>query len=160
MAWTGKQVRAAVIAFLSVSAVSVAGQIATYPNLQPWYAGLAKPSFNPPNWVFAPVWTILFVLMGVAFWRILRLPASSVRRKAVLVFAVLLALNAAWSWMFFGAHSPALGMVNIVPQLAVIGAAIVFFARLDRLAAACLVPLFAWVTFATVLNVSIFQLNQ
>ena len=140
-------------------AVSAAGQIATYPNLAPWYAGLNKPAFNPPNWVFAPVWTTLFVLMGIAFWRILRLADSGVRRKAIWVFTVVLLLNAAWSWMFFAAHSPALGLVNIVPQLAIIGAAIVLFARLDRLAAACLIPLFAWVAFATVLNISILRLN-
>lgn len=159
MAGNARKIRAALIAIASVTSASVLGQIATYPNLQSWYAGLIKPSFNPPNWIFAPVWTTLFVLMGFAFWRILRLPNSAARDRAVWVFALMLVLNAAWSWMFFAAHSPVLGLVNIVPQLATIGASIVLFGRLDRLAAACLAPLFAWVTFATLLNFSIFQLN-
>ena len=94
----------------------VAGQLATYPNLEPWYAGLAKPSFNPPNWIFAPVWTTLFVLMAFSVWRILRLPRTSARRTALALLFIQIALNAAWSWMFFAAHSPALGMINIVPH--------------------------------------------
>lgn len=151
--------RNAVIAIAAVTAASVLGQIATYPNLPNWYAGLNKPSFNPPNWVFAPVWTTLFVLMGFSFWRILRLAASPARQRAILVFALMLVMNALWSWMFFAAHSPALGLINIVPQWAMIGAAILLFARVDRIAAACLLPLFAWVAFATVLNFSILQLN-
>jgi tryptophan-rich sensory protein len=151
--------RNAVLAIASVTAASLLGQIATYPNLPSWYAGLNKPSFNPPNWVFAPVWTTLFVLMGFAFWRILQLDESVARQRAILVFAVMLAFNALWSWMFFAAHSPALGLINIVPQWLLIGAAIASFGRLDRLAAACLVPLFAWVGFAAVLNFSILQLN-
>ena len=149
----------AAFALASVSATSVLGQFATYPNLQPWYASLVKPAFNPPNWVFAPVWTSLYLLMAFAFWRILRFPASQARRDAMILFVVLLVLNAAWSWMFFAAHSPALGFVNIVPQLAVIVATIVFFARIDWLAAACLFPLAAWVAFAAALNFSIWQLN-
>ena len=151
--------RLAVLAFAAVAAASVTGQLATYPNLAPWYASLEKPGFNPPNWIFAPVWTTLFVLMAFALWRILRLPASQPRRAALILFFIQLALNAAWSWMFFGAHSPALGLVNIVPQLAVIAMTIVAFHRLDRLAAWCLVPLAAWVTFATLLNFSIWRLN-
>jgi tryptophan-rich sensory protein len=149
----------AVLAFLVVTATSITGQIATYPNLAPWYAGLGKPSFNPPNWIFAPVWTTLFVLMAFALWRILRLPASVTRRNALILFFMQLALNAAWSWLFFGAHSPALGMVDILPQLAVIVMTITGFYRLDWLAAWCLVPLAGWVAFASVLNFSILRLN-
>jgi tryptophan-rich sensory protein len=100
------------MAIIAVAAASVIGQLATYPNLAPWYAGLVKPSFNPPNWVFAPVWTTLYVLMAFAVWRILRLPeASAARRLALTLFFAHLALNAAWSWMFFGAHNPLLGAI-------------------------------------------------
>jgi translocator protein len=147
------------VAVAALVATSVAGQIATYPNLEPWYAGLAKPAFSPPNWVFAPVWTSLYVLMAFAFWRILRLPESRERRTAIILFAGVLVLNAAWAWMFFAAHNPALGLVNIVPQLALIAATIVAFGRIDRTAALCLVPLAAWVAFATLLNFSIWRLN-
>lgn len=152
-------VGAAFVAIGAAVATSVAGQIATYPNLAPWYAGLAKPSFNPPNWVFAPVWTSLYVLIAFSLWRILRLPSSKPRQRAIALFIVMLLLNAAWSWMFFAAHSPALGFVNIIPQLAIIIATIFACSRVDKLAAWCLVPLAAWVAFAAVLNFSIFQLN-
>jgi translocator protein len=148
------------LAIIAVAAASVIGQLATYPNLAPWYAGLVKPSFNPPNWVFAPVWTTLYVLMAFAVWRILRLPqVSAARRLALSLFFIQLALNAAWSWMFFGANNPLLGLINVVPQFLAILATVVAFHRLDRMAAWCLVPLVAWVAFAGVLNVAIWRLN-
>ncbi len=147
-------------AVVPVVAASVIGQIATYPNLTPWYAGLVKPAFNPPNWVFAPVWTTLYVLMAFALWRVLRLRRkTSARRLGLSLFFVQLALNAAWSWMFFGAHSPALGLVNLVPQLAVISATVIVFLRLDFVAAVALMPLAVWVAFAAVLNFAIWSLN-
>ena len=148
------------MAIVAVAAASVIGQLATYPNLAPWYAGLVKPSFNPPNWIFAPVWTTLYVLMAFAVWRILRLPeASAARRLALTLFFAQMALNAAWSWMFFGANNPMLGVINIIPQFLVIVATVVAFYRLDRIAAWCLVPLAAWVAFASVLNIAIWRLN-
>ena len=150
----------AFIAVGLVAAASVAGQLATYPNLAPWYSGLAKPLFNPPNWVFGPVWTVLYALMAFSLWRILLLPREIAgRRPALGLFLLQLAMNAAWSWMFFGARSVALGLVNIVPQLIVILATIVSFHRLDRLAAWCLTPLAAWVGFASVLNFALWRLN-
>ena len=152
----------AVLALGVVAATSILGQIATYPNLAPWYAGLVKPSFNPPNWIFAPVWTTLYALMVFALWRILRvrMPSGMHRRYMVGLFFLLLALNAAWSWMFFWAHSPLLGLINIVPQLGVVIATVVSFARVDRLSAFCLLPLAAWVAFAGVLNTAIWLLNN
>jgi translocator protein len=121
----------AVFALGVVAATSILGQMATYPNLVPWYAGLAKPSFNPPNWIFAPVWTALYALMAFALF-ILRAqkPSGMQRRYAVGLFLLVLALNAAWSWMFFWAHSPLLGLMNIVPQFVVILATVVSFAQL------------------------------
>lgn len=148
------------LAIVAVGTTIFLGQFATYPNLAPWYAGLVKPGFNPPNWVFAPVWTSLYALMAFAVWRILRLPqASSARRSALVLFVIQLALNVAWSWMFFGANNPLLGVVNIIPQLLVILVTIVAFHRLDRVAGWCLVPLAAWVAFASVLNIAIWRLN-
>ena len=150
---------AIVIPIAAVVAASILGQIATFPNLAPWYAGLAKPPFNPPNWLFGPVWTTLYVLMAYAAFRVHRLTPSSKRSRALALFYVQLAFNAAWSWMFFAAHSPALGLVNIIPQLALILGVILVFYRLDRTAAWCLVPLAAWVAFASLLNFSIWRLN-
>ena len=151
----------AMVAIGAVAATSILGQIATYPNLTPWYAGLAKPSFNPPNWVFGPVWTTLYALMAFAFWRVLRIQdRSEERRWAIGGFLGQLALNAAWSWMFFGAHNPALGLMNIVPQFVVIVLTIAAFWQVDRIAAFCMAPLAAWVAFATALNASIWWLNS
>lgn len=148
------------VAAIPVTAASVIAQLATYPNLTPWYAGLTKPSFNPPNWVFGPVWTTLYVLMAFSVWRVLRIRRrSTIRRIGLTLFFVQLALNAAWSWMFFAAHSPALGIINVVPQLAVIIATVVVFLRLDFIAALALMPLPAWVAFAGLLNFSIWSLN-
>lgn len=152
----------AVFSLGAVAATSIAGQIATFPNLVPWYAGLVKPPFNPPDWVFAPVWTALYALMAFALWRVLRDPSAvaSRRRSAVILFLVLLVLNAAWSWMFFWAHSPLLGLMNVLPQLVVAVATGASFARIDRLAALCLLPLIVWVAFAGLLNTAIWMLNS
>ena len=153
--------RTAIHAALTVGPVVVAmvlGQLATFPNL-PWHAGLVKPSFNPPNWVFGPVWTALYALMAFAGWRIWRLPPSPGRRTALILYYGQLAFNAAWSWMFFAAHSPILGLVNIGPQFLLILATINAFRPLDRFATWALVPLAAWVAFASVLNYSIWSLN-
>ena len=126
----------AMLAILSVTTASVVGQVATFPNLAPWYAGLTKPSFNPPNWIFAPVWTTLFMLMAFSVWRIFRLATSiSGRRRALILFFIQLALNASWSWMFFAANNPLFGLINIVPQFLVILVTVHAFYRLDRLAA-------------------------
>ena len=156
----GRDVGFAALAVFSVAAASALGQLATYPNLAPWYAGLTKPSFNPPNWIFGPVWTTLYVLMAFAVWRVLRLPqTSALRRWAISFFFLQLALNAAWSWMFFGAHNLLWGVINIIPQFLVIIATIIAFCRLDKIAGWCLLPLAAWVGFASVLNVAIWRLN-
>jgi translocator protein len=156
-----RNARLAAAAILPILGASILGQIATYPNLAPWYATLHKPAFNPPNWIFAPVWTVLYALMAVAVWRILAVRVGArPRRKALAAFFAQLALNAAWSWLFFGLHSPVLGLVDIVPQLGLILLSIELFRRLDLAAALCLVPLAGWVGFATILNASIWVLNS
>lgn len=150
----------AAFAIGAVATASILGQIATYPNLSPWFASLIKSPLNPPNWVFGPVWTSLYALMAFALWRILRLrPGSAGRALALCLFFSQLALNAAWSWMFFWAHSPLLGLINIVPQLLAVLATVATFARLDRQAAWCLAPLAGWVAYASVLNFSLWWLN-
>ncbi len=148
------------LAVLPVLAASVLGNIATMPNIPGWYAGLVKPSFNPPNWVFGPVWTVLYIMMAYAAFRVLGLPRSTEgRAPALLAFYVQLALNAAWSFAFFGANSTVGGMVVILPLLAMILVTIWRFRLVDPPAAWLLVPYAAWVSFATVLNIAIWRLN-
>jgi len=148
------------IAILPVIAASLLGQWAAYPNLAPWYAGLVKPSFNPPNWIFAPVWTTLYLLMAYSVWRILKVAGRRAERRVALsLFFLQLALNALWSWLFFGLHNPLAGLLNVVPQFLIILAAIDRFRRLDLTAALCLAPLAAWVAFASLLNFEIWRLN-
>lgn len=150
----------ALVALIPVIVASLLGQWATYPNLASWYAGLVKPSFNPPNWIFAPVWTTLYVLMVYSVWRILKVAdRPTERRIALMLFFVQLALSALWSWLFFGLNNPLAGLLNIIPQLLIVVATIDRFRRLDLVAAACLVPLAAWVAFASLLNFEIWRLN-
>jgi translocator protein len=142
-----------------IVAASLLGNAATIPNIAPWYDLLVKPPLNPPNWIFGPVWTLLYVLMAVAFYRILRSPDSSRRQRAIWLFAAQLVFNAAWSFAFFGARSPLLGLVVILPLEALILATIDAFRRIDGVAALCLAPYALWVAFATYLNAAIFVLN-
>ena len=148
------------IAVVPVIAASLLGQWATYPNLASWYAGLVKPSFNPPNWIFGPVWTALYLLMAYSVWRVLKVAdRDNERRNALALFFLQLAFNAGWSWLFFALNSPLAGLLNIVPQFLLILATIVRFRRLDLVAALCLVPLAVWVAFASALNFEIWRLN-
>jgi translocator protein len=148
------------VAIAAMVAALLLGQAATIPNLAPWYANLVKPAFNPPDAVFGPVWTLLYVLMAIAAWRVLRLPPSPARRTALMLFFGQLALNIAWSWMFFAAHSPLLGLINVIPQWLLVVATVVAVARVDRTAAVCLAPLAAWVGYAVILNAAIWWLNR
>jgi len=121
-----------------------------------WYAGLAKPWFNPPNWIFGPVWTLLYILVAVAGWRTWeRMPRSA----AMTVWFVQLALNFVWSPVFFGAHKVGAALVVIVMLLAAILAFIVIIWSRDRTAALLFTPYAAWVAFATLLNAAIWTLN-
>jgi len=151
---------AGAIAIIAVMAALLSGQFTTTPAL-PWYETLAKPGFNPPNWVFAEVWATLYALMAYSLFRVLRMREQSQERtRAIVLFFVMLALNAAWSWMFFGARSPLLGLINIVLQLAITLVTLAAFWKLNKIAALCIVPLGGWIAFATVLNFSIWWLNR
>lgn len=125
-----------------------------------WYAGLEKPAFNPPNWVFGPAWSVLYVLIAIATWRLWRVPASPARTRALQFHGVQLALNAAWTPVFFGlqALGAALGII-VVMWLAIL-ATIVAAWRVDRPASVLLWPYLGWVGFASVLNASIWWLNR
>jgi benzodiazapine receptor len=148
------------VSFLPPAAVAALGSMATRANIPTWYAGVAKPGFTPPNWIFAPVWTVLYAMMAYAIWRILALPRSPARTTAIIAYAVQLALNCLWSFAFFGARSPLLGLVVIVPLLVSIVATIRLVWPLDRIAALLLAPYLAWVSYATALNGAIWWLNR
>jgi len=137
----------------------VLGAWITIPNVPLWYAGLAKPPLTPPNWVFGPAWTILYALMAFSIYRILRLHAAQPARKsAIRLFYAQLALNMLWSFVFFGAHAPALGLVVIVALEILIAWMSLSFYRLDRWAGLAQLPYFGWVAFALWLNAGIWLL--
>lgn len=124
----------------------------------PWYDELAKPSWNPPSWVFGPVWTALYVLMGVAAWLVWDRHGRSAR-GALTLFVVQLLFNAAWSAIFFGLQSPGLAFAEILVLWALIVATTVAFWRLRAVAGGLMLPYLAWVSFAAVLNFTIWRLN-
>lgn len=139
---------------------SVLGQLFTAVGLVGWYRTLQKPFFNPPDLVFPIVWTFLYALMAVAFWRILRLkPEAGSKTSAILAYLGQMVLNVGWSYAFFTLRSPLAGLVVTSALLVAIGLTIRLFVRLDRAAGYALYPYFAWVAFATLLNASIVYLN-
>ena len=139
--------------------VSGIGAIVTATTVGTWYPTLHKPPFNPPDWVFAPVWTTLYVFIGVAGWRVWRRARWEVTRIALMVFAAQLALNLLWSLVFFGLQQISLALVEIVILLLAIIANTILFWRIDRWAGALFAPYVLWVAFATVLNASLWLLN-
>jgi benzodiazapine receptor len=137
------------------------GSLATIPAIPTWYASLEKPFFNPPNWVFGPVWTGLYFLMGISlFIACQRGKGNSQARIALVFFFVQLILNAFWSLAFFGLKSPLLGLIVIVLLWIAIFITIRKFLSISRTAALLLVPYILWVSFAAVLNVSLWILNM
>ncbi len=125
-----------------------------------WYRELPRPGWAPPGWVFGPVWITLYTLMGAAAWLVWRTPASAARTAALRWFGVQLALNAAWTPVFFGLRSVGGGLAVIVVLLAAIVVTIVRIRPVSRLASWLLAPYLAWVAFATVLNASIWWLGR
>lgn len=136
------------------------GSIFTTPAIPTWYASLAKPAFTPPNWLFAPAWTTLFVLMGLAAFLVWRKGlAERAARVALAIFALQLALNILWSVAFFGLRSPLGGLIVIALLWFAILLTILSFSRLSRAAGLLLLPYILWVSFAAVLNGAILVLN-
>ena len=154
----------AVIRFiLSIAICLTAGMIGsvfTTPAIPTWYAGLRKPDLAPPNWVFAPVWTTLFLLMGISLFLVwnVGLGKSSVRYSFTSFFAQLV-LNVLWSYLFFGLRSPLLGLLDIIVLWFAIALTVVFFFKVSKTAAVMLIPYLAWVSVATYLNYLILKLN-
>jgi benzodiazapine receptor len=142
---------------LVTSAVGASARVFTEPNIAGWYAGLVHPSFAPPNWVFAPVWTTLYVLMAVAAWRVWRIAGTKSPEMAA--YALQLIFNFAWSAIFFAAHQIGLALIELGILLALILATTILFWRRDRLAGWLFLPYLAWTSFATALNYAFWSLN-
>ena len=124
-----------------------------------WYASLAKPAWTPPGWVFGPAWTLLYMLMALAAWQVWRRRSATDVRMPLALFAMQLALNLAWTPIFFGMQRPWLALVEIVLMLAVILATTASFVRVSRTATLLMLPYCAWVSFATALNWAIWRMN-
>jgi len=156
---TAKQTAAFVVILLVCFAAAGLGSVATTPNIPTWYATLAKPSWNPPNWLFGPVWTVLYICMAVAAWLVWRQGGLRQARTPLMLFAVQLALNAAWSWIFFGFHLPGAAFIEILVLLTAIAATTIAFWFRSKAAGILMVPYLGWVAFASVLNFTIWRLN-
>ena len=152
-----------IIALIIPQLAGFIGSIANFTSLDTWYEGIVKPSFNPPNWIFGPVWTGLFLLMGYALYIIWeKKPKWGKNKKsdfALLIFYTQLGFIVIWSYLFFGLQNPLFALGEILVLWAVIVLNIVLFWRLDRRAGLLLFPYILWVTFAIFLNYAIFILN-
>ena len=152
----------ALAAFVLVSFLAAGlGSAATTSAITTWYPTIAKPSWNPPNGIFAPVWTTLFVLMSVAAWRAWRAASTpATAGQTLALYGAQLVLNVLWSVLFFTLHRPGLALIEILLFLVLLVTLQVRFARTDRLAGLLWAPYVAWVSFATFLNGTIWWLNR
>jgi benzodiazapine receptor len=156
----GADILRLIVAVLVCQAAGFIGSIFTRPAIPTWYAGLIKPRFMPPDWVFGPVWISLYILMGIAAFLVWRRGLHhQVVRRALAFFGVQLVLNVLWSFLFFGLRSPLAGLIGI----SILGIAIILtierFLKASRTAGLLLIPYFLWVSFATGVNLSIWWLN-
>ncbi len=143
---------------LTLSVGSISG-IATSSGIDSWFSNLNKPFFNPPNYVFGPVWTVLYILMGISFYMILQSPGNNLRQKALLVFWIQLFLNFLWSFLFFKFHLIGIAFAEIITIWISILVMIIVFNKINKTAALIQIPYLLWVSFASVLNGSIWYLN-
>lgn len=148
-----------IISILICLAVSGLGSMATLPEIAGWYAEINKPSWNPPNFIFGPVWTVLYIMMGSAAARVYNRRETHSVRFPLLFFTVQLALNTAWSFIFFKFHLLGAAFAEIAVLWIMIGVTAIAFFRVDRVAGALMLPYFLWVSFASVLCGTIWYLN-
>ena len=135
------------------------GIIATTPEIEGWYRTLSKPTWNPPDWIFGPVWSCLYLMMAVSAWLVWRQAGFAGSKLPLALFAVQLALNSLWSILFFGLHSPGMAAMDIILLWMAILATLITFWKRSWWAGILLVPYLAWVSFAAVLNFTIWRLN-
>jgi benzodiazapine receptor len=140
-------------------AVGGFGGLWTAPEIPGWYRTLVKPSFNPPGWIFGPVWTTLYVLMAIAASLVTEAADTQLRTFGLGLFVLQLALNLAWSWIFFHKHSIGAAALEVALLWVAIGVTTIVFSRVSATAAWLMAPYWAWVTFASILNVTLWRLN-
>ena len=141
--------------------VGILGSLFTISAIPTWYAALNKPEFSPPNFIFGPVWTILYILMGISFYLIwVKGTQKKAVKNALILFLVHLFFNASWSIVFFGVHLIFLALINIIILWILIIALIIKFSKINKKAAILLSPYLLWVSFATILNYNIWILNK
>ena len=138
--------------------IGMMGSFFTIKEIPGWYAGLNKPFFSPPNWLFGPVWTLLYIMMGVALYLVWK--KSKKNKKAMTIFAWQLGANFLWSMLFFGLHSPVLGLIDIVVLWVLIFRTIKSFYPISKISSYLLYPYLFWVSFASLLNAAIWWLNR
>jgi tryptophan-rich sensory protein len=153
----GESLLRLVISIAACLGVAALGALFTMPALRPWYAGLSKPRWTPPNWLFGPVWTILYIAMAVAAWLVWQ--RTGLMERPMKLFLLQLALNAAWSGVFFGLHSPGAAFAEIVALWFAILATSIEFWKTAPAAGWLLLPYLIWVSYAAALNFSIWRLN-
>lgn len=146
--------------FIAVCLVAAGlGSIATRPEISGWYQTIEKPSWNPPDWVFGPIWTTLYIMMAIAAWLVWRANGLTAAGRPLTLFALQLTLNVAWSWIFFGMHQLGWAFADLVVLwLAILATTVAFFQK-SQTAGWLMVPYLAWVSFAGVLNLTIWRLN-
>jgi translocator protein len=144
-----------------VVVVNLIGALATRPSIANWYESLIKPSFNPPNWIFMPVWTFLYLLIALSLFLVLKTKKDKdiSKKTAYWVFGTQLSLNSLWSVLFFGLHLPLIALVDLIVLWILIIFTIIKFSEINRQSAWLLVPYLIWVGFAGVLNFAIYYLN-
>jgi benzodiazapine receptor len=147
------------LCILSMLLVGGIGGFATATSITTWYAEINKPSFNPPNYLFGPVWTTLYILMGISIYMILQSPKTELRKKAIAIFCIQLFLNFCWSFIFFKFQLLGLAFIEIILMWASILTMIIVFFEINKKAALIQIPYLLWVSFASVLNGSIWFLN-
>ena len=147
------------VLLLVSAAVAGLGATVTVQNVDTWYATLAKPSFNPPNWLFGPVWTVLYIVMAIAAWRVWLARRQWPVALPLGLYAAQMVLNFTWSPLFFGLHRVGAALVDILSLAGLLAATTALFWRRDRLAGALMVPYLVWVLFAAPLNFAIWRLN-
>ncbi len=149
------------VAFVAVClAAGGAGSFATAASVKTWYPTLRLPPGTPPSWVFGPVWTTLYLLMGTAAWLVWRQRLADDITVALTLFFIQLVLNALWSFLFFGARQPGFALAELLVLLALVGATALSFAPISRPAFWLMLPYFAWVSYAGYLNAGIWSLNR